>query len=277
MNEATGLSLPFVQVHELQDRITGEWRQLAVSHARPTEVLPGRRLLLLLDGNLSAVPAALMLHTRMERGVGCPPPCTVVGVGYPGVRFYDRGRRARDYLPPLPPGLDSGAWPSGQADAFSAFLDTQLLPWLEAQQGAAYTEVGLLGHSYGGLFALYKLLHQPGRFNAFFSISPSLWWAEGCLLDQLAGAGERCAGRTVFLGIGADERAMPGDAAERVALHQERDLQGRFARLVNELRRQGIHVQAETLAGEDHGSVLYPAISRAVRWLMASSIDLTIT
>lgn len=273
METATGMSLPFVQVHELQDRATGEWRQLAVSHAGPAGAASGRRLLVLLDGNLSAVPAALMLHTRMERGVACLPPCTVVGVGYPGVRFYDKDRRARDYLPPLPPGLDAGAWPSGQADAFSAFLDTQLLPWLEAQQGVAYTEVGLWGHSYGGLFALYKLLHHPGRFHAFFSISPSLWWADGWLLEQLGQAGERCAGRTLFLGIGADERAMQDDAAERVALHRERDLQGRFARLIAELQDQGLHVQVETFAGEDHGSVLYPAVSRAVRWLMQPPAD----
>lgn len=269
--KAPHLDLPFVQIHELQDANTEERRQLLLSHTGPANGPAGRRLLVLLDGNVSVLPAALMLHTRMERGVGHLPPCTVVGVGYPGVRFYDRQRRARDYLPPLPPGQDATASSSGQADAFSSFLDTQLLPWLEARQGVVYTEIGLFGHSYGGLFALYKLLHHPGRFNAFFSISPSLWWAEGWLLEQLTLARERCTGRTVFLGIGADERAVPGDDEQRSALHAERDLQGRFGRLAAELQRRAgadARVQVETFAGEDHGSVLYPAVARAVRWLL---------
>lgn len=267
IGEPTGLSLPFVQVHKLKDPATGESRQLFISRVEPSAGVAGR-LLVLLDGNLSAVPAALMQHTRLERGLGCLPQCTVVGLGYPDVHFYDRERRARDYLPPLPLGLDSFTWQGGRADAFAHFLNASLLPWLEARQGAAFSEVGLFGHSYGGLFALYKLLHQPGRFDAFFSISPSLWWADGWLLEQLPGAAERCAGRTVFLGIGAEERALPSDDAQRLALHQERDLQGRFACLVAELQAQQMCFTAETFAGEDHGSVLYPAISRAIRWLM---------
>jgi hypothetical protein len=56
-----------------------------------------------------------------------------------------------------------------------------------------------------------------------------------------------------------------------MALHAERDLQGRFARLVTELQRRAgadVRIQAETFACEDHGSVLYPALARAVRWLL---------
>jgi predicted alpha/beta superfamily hydrolase len=209
-----------------------------------------------------------MQQTRMERGLGCEPPCTVVGVGYPDVAFYDRTRRARDFLPTLPEGLDPSVCPSGQADAFSAFLDGQLLPWLEAQHAAAFTEVGLYGHSYGGLFALQKLMRAPGRFDAFFSISPSLWWANGWLLNQMGAAAERCAGHSLFLGIGSDERALPGDGAQRQAMHRERDVLGNFAGLVAHLHGQDARFQAETFAGEDHGSVVYPSIARAVRWLM---------
>lgn len=261
-----------MQLHDWQDSTTGERWQLSVSRTGTPGGNDGHRLLVLLDGNLSAIPAAVMQHTRAERGVGDPPPCTVVGVGYPDARFYDLKRRARDYLPPLPPRHDD-ATPAGQADAFSSFLDHRLLPWLEAQQGAPFTEIGLFGHSYGGLFTLYKLLRQPGRFDAFFSISPSLWWAEGWLLDQLSWASECCESRTLYLGIGADERAMPGDDAERVSLHRERDLQGRFARLVSKLQAQQVAFTAESFAGEDHGSALYPAISRAMRWLMRPARD----
>lgn len=267
--QGRGLELPFVQLHDWPATASDERWQLAISRSAPAGATPpaGHRLLLVLDGNLGAIPAALMQHTRAERGVGDLPASTVVGVGYPDVRFYDAGRRAHDYLPPLPPGHGADT-PGGRADAFAALLDEHLLPWLEAQQGVPFTEVGLFGHSYGGLFALYKLLYRTGRINAFFSISPSLWWADGWLLDQLHDAASRCQDRKLYLGIGAYERAMPGDDAQRMALHAERDLQGRYARLVAALQAQRVDFTAETFAGEDHGSVLYPALTRAVRWLM---------
>ena len=266
--DLTDLTLPFVQCQAVQDQATGEWRELLISRAGPGEAEGGGRLLIVLDGNLAAIPAALMLQTQSARGHGCPSPCTVVGVGYPDAALYDRSRRARDFLPALPPGSDPSVCPSGQADAFSAFLDAQLLPCLEAQQAGGFTEVGLYGHSYGGLFVLHKLMRTPGRFDAFFSISPSIWWANGWLLDQMGGAVRRCAERALFLGIGSDERALPGDDAARQAMHGERDVQGRFARLVADLQAQEARFQAETFAGEDHGSVVYPSMARAVRWLL---------
>jgi predicted alpha/beta superfamily hydrolase len=271
----TSLQLPYVQVQDLRDQASGALRRLYISHAGHPADGPAQRLLIVLDGNLSALPAALMLQAHADRSarIACGlPPCMVVGVGYPGVHFHDHARRARDFLPALPPGRDAQAqaWDSGAADAFADFLDGQLLPWLEAHQGSTLSDIGLYGHSYGGLFTLYKLLRQPGRFHAFFSISPSLWWAEGWLLTQLTEAGARCRGRTVYLGIGADERALPGDDAQRVAQHAHRDVQGRFAQLATELQsRTGAEtrLQIETLAGEDHGSVIYPTLTRAVRWL----------
>lgn len=266
--EGQALILPFIKQYDWQDHTSGKRWLLSISRVGAQVQTSGHRLLVLLDGNLNAVPAALMQHTRMERGVGDLSACTVVGLGYPDTRFYDMERRKNDYLPPLPQESNSSNWQGGHADTFARLLDERLLPWLEEKQDAAFSEVGLLGHSYGGLFTLYKLLHQPGRFHAFFSISPSLWWADGWLLDQLSGLSEHCVARTLYLGIGADERAMPGDDAQRMAMHQERDLQGRFARLLRELNKQRISFTAETLAGEDHGSVVFPAISRAMRWLM---------
>lgn len=270
---STPLHLPYVQVQDLRDQASGAVRRLFSSRAGEPAEGPAQRVLILLDGNLSALPAALMLQTQADRGarIGCaPPPCRVVGIGYPDARFHDRARRVLDFLPDLPRGLNPETWDSGAADAFADFLDTQLLPWLEADNGGPFVEIGLFGHSYGGFFTLYKLLRQPGRFNAFFSISPSLWWADGWLLEQRGLDGARCQGRTVYLGIGADERAMPGDDARRVQQHAQRDMQGRFAQLATALRSQtsdDAQLQIEILAGEDHGSVIYPALTRAVRWL----------
>lgn len=41
-----------------------------------------------------------------------------------------------------------------------------------------------MGHSLGGLFAIYTLVKQPGLFDGFIAISPSLWWDEEGLVDE---------------------------------------------------------------------------------------------
>lgn len=277
MDDAPALSLPFVRLHTLQGTAPADVWSLAISRTgAETDADPepraAHRLLLVLDGNVAVAPAALMQQSLAARGVGVAPRSTLVGVGYPGVHLHHPQRRARDLLPPWP--VDTPRPPGdcenlgGEADRFARFLDEQLLPWLVAQQRTDFTEVGLFGHSFGGLFALYKLLHRPGRMQAFFAVSPSLWWADGWLLRQLDGAEAHCAGCTLSLGLGGDERALPGDDETRQALHRARDMQGRFAQLVAGLRRRQVALQAEVFAGEDHGSVLYPALTRAVRWLM---------
>jgi uncharacterized protein len=270
------LQLPYIHCENLRDKRSGELRRLWISAAADGGGPAPQRLLILLDGPVTLPPAAQMAQlaqrraARLHAQAGTSGACLLVGLGHPGTDFYDEARRARDFLPP-------GGWDAavqaeqGRADALCHFLDEELLPWLEARNGQEFTEVGLYGHSFGGLFALYKLLFQPGRFQAFFSISPSLWWAEGWLLNQLDHAATALAGRTVFLGIGALEQALPGDSPQRAAQHAQRDVQARFARLGAELSaragpRTRLHI--ETFAGEDHGSVLYPALTRALRWAL---------
>ncbi|MDT7839051.1 alpha/beta hydrolase [Aquabacterium sp. OR-4] len=274
----TALSLPFVRQHTLRDTQSDQAWCLAIAKTAAAEARCGdatgaaHRLLLVLDGNLAVAPAALMQQSLAERARGLAPRSTLVGVGYPGVALRHAQRRAQDFLPPWPAGLarpaDAGDFAEGQADRFARFLDAQLLPWLATHERTQFTEVGLFGHSFGGLFALHKLLHRPGPMQAFFAVSPSLWWADGWLQRQPGGTAAQGAGRSLWLGIGSDERALPGDDAARQALHRRRDMQGRFAQLVAQLQHGPVALQAEVLAGEDHGSVLYPALTRAVRWLM---------
>jgi predicted alpha/beta superfamily hydrolase len=142
-------------------------------------------------------------------------PCWVVGVGYPGMEFYNLARRSADYLPAWPKGAGLSKGDGGRALAFARYLDEQLVPELEARNGRRFAEVVLHGHSYGGLFTLYKLLFCPGRTDAFFAISPSLWWAQGWVMSHLHLASQTATGKTVFLGIGREERGHATDSPER--------------------------------------------------------------
>lgn len=272
LSPGPALRLPWVRVEDHRDAVSGELRKLFHCHAGLPGDAPAERLLVLLDGNVALPPAAQMALLRLERAAVEPvSSCRIVGVGYPDVDFYDLARRSKDYLPELPPGGHPSLCESGKAKAFSRFLDEQLVPEMEARNGRRFNEVALYGHSYGGLFALYKLLFGPGRFDAFFAISPSLWWADGWVLQHLSAARQSAAGKTVFLGIGREERAHSTDSPERVALHAQRDLQARFAQLavsLGGLISPAAQLRTEIFANEDHGSVVYPSLARAVRWAM---------
>ncbi len=266
------LGLPHVWVENHRDAVSGEWRQLFLTRACVPQEAPAERLLVLLDGNVTAPPAAQMALLRLARAAAEPvSSCWVVGVGYPGVDFYDLARRAQDFLPERPAGCAPALGETGQALAFARFLDEQLLPELETRNGQRFAEVALYGHSYGGLFALCKLLFCPGRFDAFFAISPSLWWADGWVLEQLHHARSNAVGKTLFLGIGRDERVKGSDSPKRMALHAQRDLQARFSRLavsLEGLMGPSTRLQTEIFPNEDHGSVVYPSLTRAVRWAL---------
>ncbi|MCH7974136.1 MAG: hypothetical protein IH949_09670 [Bacteroidetes bacterium] len=67
--------------------------------------------------------------------------------------------------------------PSGQSEKFLNFITTELKPHINKNYKSAEYDI-LIGHSLGGLFTINALLSKPESFNAYISISPSLWWNE---------------------------------------------------------------------------------------------------
>lgn len=71
---------------------------------------------------------------------------------------------------------------TGHSDKFINFLDKELKPYIESHFKT--TDKYLFGQSLGGLLATEILLKNPGMFNNYFIISPSLWWDDESLLKQ---------------------------------------------------------------------------------------------
>jgi predicted alpha/beta superfamily hydrolase len=93
--------------------------------------------------------------------------------------------RGRDMTPPLPPTATrttSEGSPDG-AKNFLSFIADELLPHLDATYRTQQYRV-LVGHSYGALFATYALVTRPEVFDAYLSISPSLWWDDQSLVKS---------------------------------------------------------------------------------------------
>ncbi len=109
----------------------------------------------------------------------------IVGVAYDGPLKY-RLNRTRDYTPSRV--LDGGYGPefqkhSGGADKFYDFLNNELIPYIN-KKFPVNEDRTIVGHSYGGLFASYGLLHYPSVFNKAIIVSPSLWYDNELILKQ---------------------------------------------------------------------------------------------
>jgi predicted alpha/beta superfamily hydrolase len=79
--------------------------------------------------------------------------------------------REKDYLPTPSKEQPTG----GGADKFLRFINSELVTLIDSTY-PANSERCIIGHSAGGLFAIYALENQPDLFNSFICIDPSLWY-----------------------------------------------------------------------------------------------------
>lgn len=168
---AASLVLPSSSASAAQGkRITHE---LTSNHlARPrslTVALPGSYsnqsgfdypVLYLLDGETNLDHVAAVTAFLAETGV--MPEVILVGV-------HAGTTRAQDYVPPA---SRDGA-PGGRADAFLDFMESELLPFIEAEYRAAPMRI-VSGHSLGGLMVTYAAFLHPGLFDIHLAQSPYL-------------------------------------------------------------------------------------------------------
>lgn len=96
-----------------------------------------------------------------------------IGIGHTG--NYHQLRR-RDFILPAINGKDTIARSPlyGHAAAFYTFLEKELIPVAEKDIPVTGNRM-IIGHSLGGLFAIYCLFRNDGLFNQFAALSPSLW------------------------------------------------------------------------------------------------------
>ncbi|HEX5750084.1 MAG TPA: alpha/beta fold hydrolase [Archangium sp.] len=101
---------------------------------------------------------------------------------------------------------------AGGADRFLRFLEEELAPYIEAHYRTQPYRI-LVGHSFGGLFAVHALMNRPQSFHAYIAISPSLWWNDGELVAGALKSLERLPEQERFLymsmGDEGDEMLKP--------------------------------------------------------------------
>ena len=75
---------------------------------------------------------------------------------------------------------------NGEAEKFSNFLEKELIPFIESNYPVTNFRT-LIGHSYGGLFAVYTLINHSSLFANYIAIDPSLDWDDQKLINEAEG------------------------------------------------------------------------------------------
>jgi predicted alpha/beta superfamily hydrolase len=88
--------------------------------------------------------------------------------------------REKDYLPTPSKEQPTG----GGADKFLRFINSELVALIDSTY-PANSERCIIGHSAGGLFAIYALENQPELFNSFICIDPSLWYDDQSCIKEM--------------------------------------------------------------------------------------------
>jgi enterochelin esterase-like enzyme len=181
----------------------------------PPQFSPSRKypVLYVLDG-ASAFDACTAVN-HQELGVdetltelitaGKIPPLIAVGIDNASDEIGSRegeSSRAREFLPypdPYDPSLD----PLGKL--FPSFLATDVMPAIAARYpvltGAENT--ALWGASFGGVAALYTLIHRPDLFGSMIVESPALYIGNGQLLRETQFL--NATPRRIAIGVGTAE------------------------------------------------------------------------
>ncbi len=273
-SEPEAVVLPHSEAFDLESS-SKPGRTYHIEVALPSAPAPkeGYSVLYVLDGNARFPLLREARETLIRDGPsGNALPLLIVGIGYPGVERFALEQRALDYTPPGD-GIGDG---QGGAKDFLRFIMDTLQPAIAERYAVNDERTALLGHSYGALFALHVLQTCPECFRDYIAISPSLWWNQGQLLTefgQLAQDATWCEalrGHRLLLGVGGDEQKPRPDEDEILSkLREQRAMVDNTIALGQLLDAQCSLLTHEQVvfAGEDHGSVMWPAARQVMKFL----------
>jgi predicted alpha/beta superfamily hydrolase len=250
------------ETKHLSSSIVGDEFEISVSlplFARKDTTYP---VLYVTDANIdfamsTQIAGMLQLGNEMPRVI-------LVGIGYRTDSLSKwLSLRSKHLTPTAIPDPTRNKWSTGGAPLFLKFIREELLPFIKANYPASQSSA-YFGYSYGGLFGLYVLFHQPETFERYIIGSPSIWFDSTVTFryeEQYASAHSDLPAR-VFMSAGQLEEQL---GVKYNMVGNLRILEDRL------LKRRYPTFQLETVVidAESHMSGGPAAISRGLRAIYA--------
>lgn len=193
-------TIPSAYTHLIKSKLNGADYKLTVVVPSDYDGKAAARYptLYVMDGNRWAMLLATMLPRLWS--VGMLPKIIVVGIDYPGAsgRNQDYGPVTQRYFP-----MDAKR---GAAN-FIRVVKEEIIPYVESRYRADPADRGIGGHSMGGLFTAYALLHETDTFQRFWISSPSLFFEDEVLFKDFSVFNSKSLSKPlyVFTNAGGDE------------------------------------------------------------------------
>ena len=144
---------------------------------------------------------------------------------------------------------------SGGGLAFLDFLEHELIPFIDRTYRTNTSDRGLLGHSMGGLFALYALEQRPALFQRIVAASPAL--SPDNVVSKEASRALRSLPAPVRLDLSVGSDDELGFAAPTTAL----------ARILDNLKPKGLDYRFTLYPGQNHNSVRLVSFPAGLYWV----------
>ena len=177
-----------------------------------------------------------------------------------GIRNTNRNRDLSPDSPELSLEEKERMGTPGEAHNFLAFLQKELIPHVEKTYKAAPYRV-IVGHSRGGLFNVYTFFKQPKLFDAYLTISPSLWYPNELISrkfeDVFNNPSELSA--TFYMTLANENQGnMRGNVLK---------LSGEFNNYINANKEADLRFKYEPMPEETHGTIGLPSIYYGLRFI----------
>lgn len=214
-----------------------------------------------LDGNAQFPLAVNAVNANL-------PSPLIVGIGYVSEKAYAIEERQRDYT--FPAQGDEFKQGGGAGD-FLRFIQTKIKPNIEKNYDINPEKQYFFGHSFGGLFGLYVLFHQPDLFQYYTLASPSLWWGNGAFLSKNE-SWITSHPKHILITLGEYEE-YPEQDPKMTEEQQQRIEQRKKMRpfnaqqLAEKLQAQGNHAIFKWIPNKNHGDSVIDAIKYSLDFM----------
>ncbi|MBN3518437.1 alpha/beta hydrolase [Algoriphagus lutimaris] len=190
--------------------------------------------------------------------------------------------RTRD----LTPSLVEPSWePNGGAADFLEFISKELIPYIEKKYPVTDYR-SLIGHSYGGLFAINTLLNQPELFENYLAVDPSLDWDDQLMLKQAKEvfSKESLEGKSLYVSLSGQLHMQKPEMTIATVMQDDSDftLFARsnlaFSEFIRAKAGQGLDYDWEFFPKDLHGTIPLPSIRNGLislfEWFQMENVEL---
>ena len=159
--------------------------------------------------------------------------------------------RNHDFLPDSSRNATTG----GGADNFVQFFKKELIPYIDKNFKTEAYNV-LIGHSFGGVFAMHALLTDPDLFDGYIAIDPGFWYKDQMQVKNARNEFLKSKNWNKTIYISGRE----GDGMKEMGVSS-------MEKLLKSSAPKDLNWKIMAYPNEDHGSVPFKSIYDGLRFI----------